>query len=246
MKEVNETIRDIIKEFGEKLRKELGENLQGVILYGSWVKGKADENLDIDLLVVVREARRDLRRRVYEVARKLTSDKEISVVIASEEEFRKERLPLFTAVKKEGIIVQGNVDFRIDPSPPGEKYRDFFFKSREFEGRKIEVAEKFLKDGLSSGVAINCYIASKHIFQVGLAMKGVGFSSKFPVLARWVEENYGKEWREKFRKLFDFYIKSEYELEELTEEEASLAVSYAKEILERVYQDKDGKISAGG
>ncbi|MEW6455477.1 MAG: HEPN domain-containing protein [Acidobacteriota bacterium] len=37
-----------------------------------------------------------------------------------------------------------------------------------------------------------------------------------------------------FRKLFELYIKSEYDIEFLTEEEARLALEYAKEIL-KVY-----------
>ena len=104
--------------------------------------------------------------------------------------------------------------------------------------RKVENAEKLLEERLlSSSVILNCYIASKHAFQAGLAMKGVGFSSKFSILTEWVEKYYGEEWREMFKKLFDLYVKSEYQMEDPSKEEGLLAIRYAQKILKKVYEE---------
>jgi hypothetical protein len=49
------------------------------------------------------------------------------------------------------------------------------------------------------------------------------------------EKYLGREIAEKFRRLFDFYVKSEYGLEFLTEEESKLAAECAKKVME-VYE----------
>lgn len=229
-------IEGIIRRVVESIKKKFGDNLKGVVLYGSWVKGEARENSDIDLLVIFKKMEKGLREKVYQIIEKSSEDRVVSVVVTSETEFEEEKLPLFTAVKKEGVVLEGEVNMKISPISPAKKYQDFFRKSGEFERRKVDMAEEFLKKGFSSSVAINCYIASKHAFQVGLAMKGVGFSSKFPVLARWVREYYGEEWENMFRKLFEYYVKSEYEMEELSEEEGARVIGYARKIMERVYK----------
>jgi len=238
MRKLNEKIEKILNEIVEKLKDNFKEGLCGVLLYGSWATGKARETSDIDLLVVFEKVTGRIRKSAYEVIGDVKSEMEVSIVLTSREEFQKEKIPLFTAVKKEGILLYGDLDLRLNPSPPEEKYKEFFRKSKEFEKRKVENAEKLLEERfLSSSVILNCYIAVKHAFQAGLAMKGIGFSSKFPILCEWVRKYYGEEWKDKFKKLFDLYVKSEYELEELSKEECSFAINCAKEILERVYEE---------
>ncbi len=46
-------IPEIIPEFKANLQKLYGDNLQSIILYGSWARGEANENSDIDLMVVL-------------------------------------------------------------------------------------------------------------------------------------------------------------------------------------------------
>jgi len=62
-------------------------------------------------------------------------------------------------------------------------------------------------------------------------MKGVGYSSKMMILLPLTEKYFGKEMAEVFKKLFHLYIKSEYGMEFLTDEEARLAVKYVQEVL---------------
>jgi len=46
-------IRKILKNFREKIEKLYGKRLKGIILYGSWARGDATEDSDIDLLIVL-------------------------------------------------------------------------------------------------------------------------------------------------------------------------------------------------
>jgi len=83
---------------------------------------------------------------------------------------------------------------------------------------------------ITSGTAELCFGASKHTIQASLAMKVKGYSSKVAVLLPLTEEYLGREIALVFRKLFELYIKSEYGMEFLTDEETKLAIEYAKKI----------------
>jgi HEPN domain-containing protein len=98
--------------------------------------------------------------------------------------------------------------------------------------QKVKMAEEIFKEHPSYGDADLCFIASKHAIQMALAMKGLGYSSKVSVLLSLAEKHLDKEIAKRFRKLFNLYVKSEYGMEFLTEEEAKLAVEYAKKIME--------------
>lgn len=115
---------------------------------------------------------------------------------------------------------------------PHIKYAEFFERSKEFEMQKVKIAEDILSEHPDYGTAELCFVASKHAIQSALAMKGIGYSSKVTVLLPLTKEHLGKEIVEAFKKLFDLYTKSEYGIEFLTEEEARLAIEYAKKILE--------------
>lgn len=156
---------------------------------------------------------------------------------ASYKDFRKEKFPLYTAIKREGKIICGDIDLSINPESPEIKYSEFFKKSYEFESQKIRIAEELLEKDLISGIADICFIASKHAIQAALAMKGKGYSSKVSFLLPLAEKYFGKETAEAFRKLFNLYIKSEYNLEFLTDEESKHAIEYSKEI-QKVYLEK--------
>lgn len=224
-----------IEKLKERLIEKFQDNLKCLILYGSWAKDTASEYSDIDLLAIFKKVDGELRKSVWDITRGITTEKFISIVISTEEDFKKEKIPLYTAVKKEGKIIWGNIDLTLNPEPPEIKYAEAFKKSKEFETDKVKIAEDILKDHPSYGTADLCYIASKHAIQMALAMKGFGYSSKVSVLMPLVREYLGNEVAENFQKLFELYIKSEYGEECLTDEESRLAMEYAKEVL-KVYE----------
>ncbi len=220
-------LEDIKKNLTERFR----ENIRCLILYGSWAKGLAREDSDIDLLVVFDAINKETGKVIHEIESHIDGERNITIVPTNLEDFRKERLPLFTAVKREGKVIYGDVDLSINPGSPKIKYSEFFKRSFEFESQKVKIAEELLEKDLASGVADLCFVASKHAIQAALAMKGVGYSSKMMILLPLTEKYFGKEMAEAFKKLFHLYIKSEYGMEFLTDEEARLAVKYAQEVL---------------
>ena len=220
-------LEDIKKNLTERFR----ENIRCLILYGSWAKGLAREDSDIDLLVVFEAMDKETGKVIHEIESHIDGERNITIVPTNLEDFRKERLPLFTAVKREGKVIYGDVDLSINPGSPKIKYSEFFKRSFEFESQKVKIAEELLEKDLASGVADLCFVASKHAIQAALAMKGVGYSSKMMILLPLTEKYFGKEMAEVFKKLFHLYIKSEYGMEFLTDEEARLAVKYVQEVL---------------
>lgn len=229
------SIKELLLSITEKLKNSCGENFKCLILYGSWAKEIARENSDIDLLAVFEEVDSNTRKLLYDIETNVEKEKVVTLVPASTEEFQKERIPLYTAVKKEGKIIWGNIDLTINPEQPHIKYADAFRKSKEFEMQKVKMAEDILREHPLYGTVDLCFIASKHAIQIALAMKGLGYSSKVAVLMPLSEKYLYREIAETFRSLFNLYIKSEYGLEFLTEEESKRAVEYAKKVME-VYE----------
>ncbi len=227
-------IASLLKTLIKILKAEFKENLKCVILYGSWAKGTAKEDSDIDLIAIFRKVDNKTRRKLYEIIERGSEERSITIIPASIEDFRKEKLPLFTAVKREGVVIYGDIDLSINSTPPSEKYKEFFKKSEEFEKSKVKIAEEIFRNNPEFTPVDMCFVASKHAIQIALAMKGVGYSSKVKVLLPLAEEHLGKEIANTFRKLFNLYVKSEYKLEFLSKEEMETVLKCAKRIM-KVY-----------
>jgi hypothetical protein len=124
----------------------------------------------------------EVSRKLREIGSEIGHQREVSLVPASIKDFRKETLPLYTAVKQEGKIWWGEVDLTLSPEEPSVKYGEAFQKSKAFEGCKIEWTEDLLKEYPSYGNLDLCYSATNHAIQMALAMKGLGYSSKIHIL----------------------------------------------------------------
>lgn len=226
---INKEIEDIVR----ALKAQFENNLLSLILYGSWTKEKAREDSDIDLLAIFKRVDKDVTKRINKISSGIEArhDRSITLLPVRVSDFEIEKLPLFTAVKREGIIVFGSIDLKESPEPPEVKYKDFFKKSLEFESKKVEIAKKMLQDGLPSGVFALCFVASKHLLQAGLAMKGVGFSSKIKVLLPLIEKYFGSRVTAAFKRLFSSYVKAEYQFQPPDKDEATLAMEDAIKII---------------
>ena len=233
--DVQRTIKDILKKIQKYLLERFQDNLKCLILYGSWAKGTAKSTSDIDLLAVFRKVDGDTEKSIYDIVRSIDTERSITIIPTSLEDFQKEKLPIYTAVKREGKLIYGNLDLSINAEPPEVKYSEFFERSRKFESMKVKIAEELLEKDLTTGIAELCFVASKHAIQAALAMKGEGYSSKVAVLLPFIKEHLGQETAWKFKRLFDLYVKSEYHFEFLTPEEADEVVRHARKVLERCY-----------
>lgn len=225
-KQIEQVKRELIKHFPV--------GICAIILYGSWARGNARVDSDIDLLVIVKRDNKKIRTLIYD----LMTNFEVSIVLSTASDFAKEKWPVFTAAKKDGKVIYGNIDMSMDPQNPEVKYADFFKRSREFEIRKIKLAQTLSQDGMTSGVIDNCFVASKHALQASLAMKGKGFSSKIDVLLPLTKEYFGRDIASKFKKLHELYVKYEghADLNEIiTKKETVKALELARGIV-KVYE----------
>ena len=233
-----------IKDKLESIEKELSErfktNFKSLILYGSWAKGTAKGDSDIDLLALFSKVGKQTSKSVYDIARSADTERSITLTPTSLEDFQREKLPLYTAAKREGRLIYGDIDLSINPEPAKVKYAEFFRRSHEFESQKIRIAEELLEKNLNSGIAEFCFVASKHAIQATLAMNGEGYSSKVSVLLPLTKKYLGIEIASVFRSLFELYKKSEYGMEFLTDEEAKLAIEYANKIMDVYELGTDG------
>lgn len=101
-------IRNILEEFKEEIGKLYGTRLKKVILYGSWARGDATEDSDIDLLIVLEGeiapgAEID---RIIDIITEINLKYNvlISVYPVSEQDYSSVQSPLLINVRKEGIL----------------------------------------------------------------------------------------------------------------------------------------------
>jgi predicted nucleotidyltransferase len=97
----------VLQRLKEGLADLYGERLWGVILYGSYARGDAGEDSDIDVLIVLRgsvDARTE-RKRTLDLIANLSLEHRvlISDIITSEEDYSRGEVPLFREVQREGV-----------------------------------------------------------------------------------------------------------------------------------------------
>jgi predicted nucleotidyltransferase len=100
-------IKKPIEEFKRAIEKLYGERLRDVVLYGSWARGEATEESDIDLLVVLEgKVVPGLEiDRMIDIITDINLDHNvlISVYPISEENYATVNSPILLNVRKEGV-----------------------------------------------------------------------------------------------------------------------------------------------
>jgi len=100
-------IKRLIDQVKAHLYEGYGEGIRRVILYGSYARGEATEDSDIDVLVLVdqslnpRDVEDSLGDLLYDII--LDEGELVSVIAVSEERFRNYNSPFMLNVRKEGI-----------------------------------------------------------------------------------------------------------------------------------------------
>jgi predicted nucleotidyltransferase len=100
-------ILPILQDFQKELLKIYGDNLQGIILFGSYSRGDFNAESDVDLLLLFNENFKYFQKdnEVYSKIVDILSDYNllISLIPTSKYLFEVKKAPLYMNVKKEGI-----------------------------------------------------------------------------------------------------------------------------------------------
>ena len=101
-------IEPLIHQVKSHLIKMYGERIKKVILYGSYVRGEATKDSDIDVLVLVDESlsplevRESLSDLLFDIL--LEKGELVSVIAIPEDIFENYNSPFMLNVKKEGVV----------------------------------------------------------------------------------------------------------------------------------------------
>ena len=100
-------IKEILKEFKKEIENLYGKRLKNIILYGSWARGDATEESDIDLVVVLEGEvipGEEIDRMIDVITEiNLRHAVLVSVYPISEEEYSTINSPLLINVRREGM-----------------------------------------------------------------------------------------------------------------------------------------------
>jgi predicted nucleotidyltransferase len=105
---MDERIKLLINQIKEHLIKMYGGKVKKVILYGSYVRGEASKDSDIDVLVLIGQSlnpfqvRESLSDLLFDIL--LEEGELISVIAVPEHLFENYNSPFMLNVKKEGVV----------------------------------------------------------------------------------------------------------------------------------------------
>ncbi len=218
-------IRDILRQLREGLAEMYGDRLRGLVLFGSWARGDAEEESDIDVMVVLDEIEDGAAEssRIMEVVYPLCFeyDELIGVIPMSERDFRERRSPP-AHEHSEG----GPRRMSPDASSLVEDARS-----------SIEWAQKMVDGGAPRYAASRAYYAMFDLAEAMLMVKGLSYSKHAGVIGGFGRE-FGKTdpaWRPHHLHLVEAYErrrKGDYgDVGSVSDAEARECVEWAREFL---------------
>jgi len=102
-------IKKLLKEFKQGLVRIYGKRLKAIYLYGSYARGEARPDSDIDVLLVIKDDFNYIemlkRSDNFAVSLSLENDVVISRAFVSEKEYKEKQSPFLINVRREGVPV---------------------------------------------------------------------------------------------------------------------------------------------
>ncbi|MFQ5868360.1 MAG: nucleotidyltransferase domain-containing protein [Candidatus Zixiibacteriota bacterium] len=107
MEKNRDDIQSIIDELKRELQRIYRDRLKGVVLYGSYARGEATEDSDIDILVVVDGVDNPFTesRRFAEIVWRLSLENDIVILAMAVDfhKFERSELPALALAREEGV-----------------------------------------------------------------------------------------------------------------------------------------------
>lgn len=98
----------IVKELSETLKKEIGQNIKDIILFGSRARGDSYPDSDYDLIVLVDRETKELEDKIFNLSCDIgwKHNKIITIFVHEKSYYESKKYePLFMNVRKEGIHI---------------------------------------------------------------------------------------------------------------------------------------------
>ena len=102
------SIRPVLKKFKKEIKLINGNNLRKVILFGSYARGKAEKDSDIDVILIFqKEPSIKIKKRIREISNLLSLEYDVVIAefLVTQSEFQKYKTPFLLNVKKEGVVL---------------------------------------------------------------------------------------------------------------------------------------------
>ena len=106
---MDQKVKRLVDRVKVHLTERYGEHIKKVILYGSYARGEATEDSDVDVLVLVdqslkpSEVHESMSDLLYDIV--LEEGELVSVIVIPEGFFDSHNLPFMLNVRKEGVMV---------------------------------------------------------------------------------------------------------------------------------------------
>jgi uncharacterized protein (UPF0332 family)/predicted nucleotidyltransferase len=254
---LRENERAALADYVARLREKFPQHVRRVVLFGSKARGDADDESDLDLLIVVNQPNEDVNKKMaqerldVELARNVI----FGGVTMTVEEFTWNRVhhsPIYRSIVSEGINLLGKTPRRISAraipaifQPPNRSFQmgenaKLMIKIRFDDGKEdLAVARKNLQDGFYRAAISRAYYA---VFAISTAIlltmdlvraKHSGVQSAFHqyfIKERRLEEEYG----DIFDKSRTYREGADYKSWRFTEEKAGQAVADCEKLFARM------------
>jgi len=109
---MSKKVKAILDQFKERSLSELSGRIEGIIVYGSYARGEARADSDLDILVIVKDKSALLERRIKDIAYDIMWDQNFKPLLSVEilEKFSFDRLAkmgssFYRNVQNEGILL---------------------------------------------------------------------------------------------------------------------------------------------